>query len=39
MHLCRDFVLEIEGFFKRTFKAAGLPDKGMQIEDSTRLPG
>ena len=29
MNLCRDFAREIEGFFKRLFKAVGLPDRGM----------
>ena len=32
MNLCRGFALEIEGFFKRLFKAVGLPEKGMQVE-------
>jgi hypothetical protein len=32
MHLCREFALEIEGFFKRLFKAAGLRETGGQHE-------
>jgi hypothetical protein len=29
MRLCRDFAQEIQGFFDRLFKAAGLPGKGV----------
>ena len=32
LSLCRDFAAKIEDFFKRVFKAAGLPDRGMLIE-------
>jgi hypothetical protein len=31
MNLCREFAQQTEGFFKRIFKAAGLPDKGVQF--------
>lgn len=31
MRLCRQFAQEIEEFFKRLFKSAGLPDKGAEI--------
>lgn len=31
MPLCREFAREIEEFFKRLCKAAGLPDKGVQF--------
>lgn len=31
MNLCRQFAREVEEFFKRVFKAVGLPEKGMQF--------
>jgi hypothetical protein len=31
MSLCRDFARQTEDFFKRIFKSAGLPDKGVQF--------
>jgi len=33
MHLCRDFAQCIDGFFERIFKAAGLPNRHMQLDD------
>lgn len=32
MDLCRDFAETIDGFFERTFKAAGLPNRHMQLD-------
>ena len=32
MILCREFAKEIEGFFERLFKTAGLPNRHMQLE-------
>jgi hypothetical protein len=31
MNLCREFAQHTEGFFKRIFQTAGLPDKGVQF--------
>ena len=33
MNLCRDFREGINGFFERIFKATGLPNRHLQIED------
>jgi hypothetical protein len=32
MDLCHDFAETIDGFFERTFKAAGLPNRHMQFD-------
>lgn len=33
MNLCRDFAQNIEGFFERVFKASGLPNRRMQLDN------
>jgi hypothetical protein len=32
MNLCRNFVCEVEGFFERIFRSAGLPNRHMQMD-------
>jgi len=32
MNLCRDFALDVDGFFERLFKTAGLPNRHLQLD-------
>jgi len=32
MNMCRDFAQDVDGFFERVFKAAGLPNRHMELD-------